>query len=102
MDVIVFDWQTMLRELGPLMGVILFFIWRDWKREVRLSERVEKLEDYQRETLVHLVEKGTAALVQSCEVIKWIGRTLDRVSTKCPHMEASYQDLSDMTDITNG
>jgi hypothetical protein len=101
MDVIGFDWHTMLRELGPLMGVILFFIWRDWKREVRLSERVEKLEDYQKETLVHLVEKGTAALVQSCEVIKWISRTLDRVSTKCPYMGASHQDVSSMTDITN-
>lgn len=98
MDVIVFDWQTMLRELGPLMGVILFFIWRDWKREVRLSERIEKLEDYQKETLVHLVEKGTAALVQSCEVIKWVGRVLDRVSTKCPYMDVSHQDLTDITD----
>lgn len=81
MDILVFDWQSMLRELGPLMGVILFFIWRDWKREARLSERIEKLEDYQKETLVHLVEKGTSALVQSSEIIRWVGRVVERLYT---------------------
>jgi hypothetical protein len=96
MDIVVFDWQAMLRELGPLMGVILFFIWRDWKREGRLSERVEKLEDYQKETIVHLVEKGTAALVQSSEIIKWVGRVLDRVSTKCPYMESPNQEIHNL------
>lgn len=82
MDILVFDWRHVLQELGPLMGVILFFIWRDWRREGRLSERIEKLEDYQKETLAHLVEKGTAALVQSSEVTKWVGRVVERL---CSH-----------------
>lgn len=101
MDV-VFDWQAMLRELGPLMGVILFFIWRDWKREARLSERVEKLEDYQKETLVQLVEKGTAALVQSSEVIRWVCRGLERASRMCPYMDSPRQELSDVMDTNDG
>lgn len=84
MDILVFDWQTMLRELGPLMGVILFFIWRDWKREARLSERIEKLEDYQKETLTHLVEKGTAVIVQNSEVMKWVGRVVERLCNHWP------------------
>lgn len=84
MDIILFDWQDILQKYGPILGVIGFFIWRDWRRETRLSNRLEKLEDYQRETLAHLVEKGTAALVQSSEVIKWVGRVIEHVSTKCP------------------
>lgn len=87
MDIVFFDWQLMLREFGPVLGVILFFIWRDWKREVRLSERVEKLEDYQRDTLVHLVEKGTAALVQSSEIIKWTGHVIERLCGRCPYVD---------------
>ena len=98
MDTVFFDWPLMLRELGPLIGVITFFIWRDWKREARLSKRIEKLEDYQRETLTHLVEKGTAALVQSSEVIKWISRVIDRVSTKCPYMESPRQKIPHPTE----
>lgn len=87
MDIVVFDWQSMIRDFGPLMGVVLFFIWRDWKREARLSERVEKLEDYQKETITHLVEKGTAALAQSSEVIRWVGRVVERLCGQCPHVE---------------
>jgi hypothetical protein len=87
MDILVFDWASMLRELGPLMGVILFFIWRDWKREARLSERVEKLEDYQKDTLVHLVEKGTTVLVQNSEVMKWVGRVVENLCDRCPNID---------------
>ena len=87
MDMVTFDWQAVIRELGPLMGVILFFIWRDWKRETRLSTRVEKLEDYQKETLVHLVEKGTTVLVQNSEMMKWVGRVIERLCIRCPNVD---------------
>lgn len=86
MDVMAFDWQSMIRELGPLMGVILFFIWRDWKREARLSARIEKLEDYQKETLAHLIEKGTVVLVQNSEIMKWVGRVVERLCGRCPNV----------------
>jgi len=82
-----FDWISMIREFGPLIGVILFFIWRDWKREQHLSIRLEKLEDYYRETLVHLVERGTTALVQNSEVMKWVGRVVERLCDRCPYVE---------------
>ena len=87
MDVMLFDWQSMLQEFGPMMCVILFFIWRDWNREARLVDRVEKLEDYQKETLVHLIEKGTTVLVQNSEAMKWIGRVIERLCRRCPNVE---------------
>ncbi len=91
MDMIFFDWRAVLQEIGPALSIIIFFIWRDWKRETRLAARVEKLEDYQRETLTLLVEKGTTAMVQSSEVLKWVGNILERVPTECPYIELPKQ-----------
>ena len=74
MDVTI--WTNLLTNFGPLVGVILFFIYRDYQREARLFKRVEKLEEYQRDTLVDLVEKTTAILAQNTVCLQWFGRSL--------------------------
>lgn len=71
-------------NFGPLVGIVLFFIWRDWKREDALLSRVGKLEDYQRETLVSLVERSTVALAQNAECLKWVCRVMERLCGQCP------------------
>lgn len=58
-----------LKQFGPLAGIVLFFIWRDWKREDRLTGRVEKLEDEQRNIILPLVEKSTAVIGRNTEVM---------------------------------
>jgi len=78
---------TLLEQFGPLVGVILFFIWRDWKREDALSTRVESLENYQRDTLYHLVERSTTALAQNAECLKWVGHVMERLCNRCPYVE---------------
>ncbi len=70
----------LLRDFGPIIGVILFFIWRDWKREDVLQERVTRLETYQQETLVQLVKDTSAALAQNSEYLKWSGRILEKLN----------------------
>jgi hypothetical protein len=74
-------------NFGPLIGIVLFFIWRDWKREDALRIRVEKLEDYQRETLVNLVERSTTALAQNAECLSWVARATERLCDRCPYVE---------------
>jgi len=71
-------WSTLLSEFGPLVGVVLFFIWRDWKREDNLSSRVSQLEEYQRETLAGIADRSTTALIQNAECFKWVCRVLER------------------------
>jgi hypothetical protein len=78
---------TLLREFGPLLGLILFFVWRDWKREDKLAQRIEALEAYQRDTLVDLLRETTVALTNNGECLKWIGRIVERVCGKCPRWE---------------
>lgn len=79
-------WATILKEYGPLILVIVFFIYRDWQREIQLSRRIENLETYQKDVLKSLVEKTTVALVHSTECLKWIGRLIERLINSCPKM----------------
>jgi hypothetical protein len=76
----------MVKQLGPLAAVVVFFIWRDWQRELQLSKRVESLEEYQRTILCDLVEKSTSALVQCSECLKWVGHIVDHLVRVCPVM----------------
>ena len=68
--------NNILRDFGPIIGVILFFIWRDWKREDKLQERVTRLETYQQDTLVKLVKDTTESLAQNSEFLKWSGQII--------------------------
>lgn len=77
----------LLGQFGPLVGIILFFVWRDWKREDALSTRVEQLENYQRDTLVHLVERSTTALVQNADCLSWVARVMERLCGHYPYTE---------------
>jgi|WetSurMetagenome_2_1015567.scaffolds.fasta_scaffold24663_5 hypothetical protein len=81
-----FPWIDILKEVGPFVAILIFFIWRDWKREQRLTEQVEALAAYQRDTLENLVEKTISALTQGSECIKWIGRVLEHLVRVCPRM----------------
>ena len=84
-----------VKEWGPFIGVILFFIWRDWKRECKLTDRVEALETYQRETLIDLLKKSTTALVHNGECLKWIGRIIERVCGRCPRWDTVAEQPED-------
>ncbi len=79
----------LIANFGPLIGIVLFFIWRDWKREDALSSRVEKLEDYQRDTLFNLVERSTTALAQNAECLSWVARVMERLCKHCPYIGIS-------------
>lgn len=59
-----------LQQYGPLAGAVLFFVWRDWKREDRLTSRIEKLEDEQREIILPLVEKSTTVIARNTDVME--------------------------------
>jgi hypothetical protein len=66
------DYIDLFKEFGPLIGIVLFFIWRDWKREDKLVERVEKLEEYQQETLAALVKENITVIAANTQQMKWV------------------------------
>ena len=72
-------WLQVFQGVGPILGVLLFFIWRDWRREDLLSNKIEKLENYQRDTLVALVEETKAILSQNTEQLKITSELLNGI-----------------------
>ena len=50
------DAMSLVRQFGPFFLAVVFFLWRDWKREDRLSNRLDELEDEQREVILPLVK----------------------------------------------
>lgn len=54
---------AVMKEAGPLAAFIGFFVWRDYKREQSLGKVIKELQDFQRDTLVKLLERTTEAIV---------------------------------------
>lgn len=66
------DYIDALQNFGPAVGTILFFIWRDWKREEGLVERVKQLEDFNTNTLTQMVKDNSAVIAANTEQLRLI------------------------------
>lgn len=64
------EFIDLLKDFGPLVGIVLFFIWRDWQRERNLVDRVTKLEDFNTEVLTSIVQEQAGIIATNTEVIK--------------------------------
>jgi hypothetical protein len=62
--------------------VIAFFLWKDWKREMRLQDRIEVLERDQKELLLPLVRECSAIIAQNTAVMIRLEKTLERQAAK--------------------
>jgi hypothetical protein len=61
-----------VRDFGPVLGVILFFIWRDWKREDAMTKRIQALEEFQQNQLLDLIKKTNDVVAHNTEQLKWV------------------------------
>lgn len=73
------DLWEVARVFGPWALAVAFFIWRDSKREDRLSARINYLENEQRDTILPLVTNCTEVITQNTEVMKRLEKALDKV-----------------------
>jgi hypothetical protein len=72
------DAMILLKQYGPFLLAVVFFLWRDWKREDRLSNRLDQLEDEQREVILPLVKDCSAVIAKNTAVMERIEKSLDR------------------------
>lgn len=56
------NWVELIKDVGPYLGIMFFFVWRDYRREEHLVKQVEGLNEFIRKELVDLIEKTTRAL----------------------------------------
>ncbi len=66
-------------KLGPLVGVIVFFIWRDYRREDKLLTRVQELEDEQRKVVLPLVKDCSAVVAKNTLVMEQNIKVMERL-----------------------
>jgi hypothetical protein len=70
------DAIALVKQFGPMLVAVVFFIWRDWKREDRLMKRIDKLEDEQRNVILPLVTKCTEVIAENTTVMEAVNRKL--------------------------
>lgn len=73
------DLGWLLKSFGPLLVAVIFFIWRDYRREDRLTKRIETLEDEQREIILPLVKETTGVIIRNTEAMQQNIRVMERL-----------------------
>ena len=71
--------MELAQNFGPLVGIVLFFIWRDWRREEGLVNRVKTLEEFNNTVLVELVKENAAVIATNTEQL----RLMNTLMTGC-------------------
>jgi len=72
------DAISVLKQYGPLVLVVAFLLWQGWVREARMSKRITKLEDEQRNVLLPLVERCADVIAQNTLMMERLEKALDR------------------------
>lgn len=68
---------SLARHFGPLAAAVVFFLWRDWRREDRLTTRIERLEDEQRKTILPLVKETSETIARNTAVMERLEKLLE-------------------------
>jgi len=74
------DALTLLKDYGPILALAIllcaFVLWRDYKREARLSARINALEDEMRGVIVPLVKRCSNVIARNTVVMERVEKKL--------------------------
>jgi len=74
------DAVEVVKQYGPFCGLlvlaVVFFMWRDYKREQRLTKRIETLENETKTILIALVETTNVVLGRNITVMERLEKHL--------------------------
>lgn len=82
------DVLALLRQYGPLVLIVAFFLWQGWVREKNLLARICKLEDEQHKVLLPIVAKCTKVIARNSLIMRRLETAMDRrwvCKADCPH-----------------
>lgn len=83
------EMMVLLKQYGPLVLIVAFFLWQGWVREKNLLERICKLEDDQRKVILPMVEKCTKVIATNSVIMRRLERAMDRRWSWKPSPEES-------------
>ena len=75
------DMGWLLQNYGPFVAAVVFFIWRDYRREDRLTTRIRELEDEQRQVILPLVQSCTEVITKNTQVMEQNVKVMDRLNS---------------------
>jgi hypothetical protein len=70
------DIISLVKQLGPFVGLLGFFIWRDKQREERLGTRLDAMQDRYATTMETIVRDNSKAMQQMAEAAAGMGKAL--------------------------
>lgn len=73
----VLDAFELVKLYGPFCIAVIFFIYRDWKREDRMTKRINTLEDEMRNVILPIVQDCSGVIARNTEVITRIEKRLE-------------------------
>jgi len=79
------DMLYVLKQFGPLVLVTAFLLWQSWSREKRMSDRITKLENEQREVIMPLVANNAEVIGQNTLMFGRLEEAL-RYRADCPFL----------------
>ena len=71
------DMLAICKQYGPFLLLVLFFLYRDYKRELHLTGRIEALETEMRGVILPLVEDCTAVITKNTHVMERLETKFD-------------------------
>jgi len=75
------DMGWLLQNYGPFVAAVVFFIWRDYRREDRLTTRIGELEEEQRKVILPLVKNCTEVITKSTQVMEQNTKVMERLNS---------------------
>lgn len=75
------EMSWLFQNYGPFIAAVVFFVWRDYCREDRLTLRINQLEDEQREVILPLVTSCTEVITKNTQVMEQNAKVMDRLGS---------------------
>lgn len=66
------------KTVGPVVALLAFFIWRDYRREQTMTKRIQDIEDYQKNRLEQLVVEGNQVMGKIAESNEKLAEALEK------------------------
>ncbi len=67
--------------IGPVLAILIFTFWKDWKREMKLQGRIEALEKDYKEVLFPLVQQCSVIIAQNTVVMRRLEKVLEKAGS---------------------
>ena len=75
------DMGWLIQNYGPFVAAVVFFIWRDYRREDRLQTRVRELENEIRDIILPLIISCTEAITKNTQVMEQNSKVMERLES---------------------